>query len=374
MDRLCRNGESAVEEIEALLALTHVPGIGPKRARVLIEAAGSVTAALNLSEKSLQELPGFGPSLARSLVEVRKARGWEEDMRCAAARDVELIPFWDKRYPERLLKVEDPPSLLYAQGAISCCEQLPFAIVGTRNCSLYGQEMAEKLSSDLSDLGFTIISGLARGIDTFAHRAALKAGQTAAVIGSGLASIYPRENESLASEIRKRGALISELPMRTPPEPKNFPRRNRIVAGLSIGILLIEAPINSGAMITMRLCQGLGLPLFAIPGRIDGGSFEGNHQLIKEGSAKLVESGREIAAHFGISGRASPKAQVTELTAEERDLLKRMKSEELSIDEISLMSGMNVRAVNVLLMGLVLKKVVKEHPGKLYKKSVTIHG
>lgn len=209
-------------------------------------------------------------------------------------RGVTAIEHTDSRYPKSLKALRDFPPLIYVKGELLPSDGEGLAIVGTRQCSIYGQEMAEEMASEIAGQGITVVSGLARGVDTAAHRGALKRGRTVAVLGSGLAHVYPKENVSLVEEIAERGAVISELPMLTPPDKRHFPRRNRLVSALSRGVLLIEAPVKSGAMITMEIARKQGKFCFAIPGRIDVESFRGNHFLIKKQQALLVEKVEEM--------------------------------------------------------------------------------
>jgi DNA processing protein len=233
-------------------------------------------------------------------------------------------------------------------------------------------EMAETISKDLAANGFTVVSGLARGIDTAAHRGAVAAGRTIAVIGSGLADIYPPDNRELARIIAERGALLSEFSMATPPDRQNFPQRNRIVSGFTLGTLLIEAPVKSGAMITMDKARLHHKKLFALPGRADAESFKGNHLLIKDGQAHLIENAADILAHFDslftVKQPSVFNGNGPRLDKDEATLLERMPSDEVGIDALSAMLHLPTHHVHTTLMGLVLKKVVKEYPGKIYKK------
>jgi DNA processing protein len=265
--------------------------------------------------------------------------------------------------------MQDPPALLYVKGDLLPQDQRCIAVIGTRQSSLYGNEMAEKISRELARHGFTVISGLARGIDTAAHRGALQGGRTLAVIGSGLANIYPAENKQLAEEIAGRGALISEFSLCVPPDRQNFPQRNRIVAGLALASVLIEAPLKSGAMITIHKANEYKRKLFALPGRADTGQFKGNHALIKSGQAELIEDADDILAYF--EQLPLPQVQKTQgsqlFDQEERQVLGAL-LEECSIEHLAVKSGLPMQQLNRVLMGLILKRAVKEFPGKIYKK------
>jgi DNA processing protein len=257
------------------------------------------------------------------------------------------------------------------QGELLKEDQRCLAIVGTRQASVYGQEMAHRLSRELAQAGFTIVSGLARGIDTAAHRGALEKGRTLAVLGSGLACIYPTENIALAGAIRQQGALISEFAMATPPDRQNFPQRNRIVSGMTLGTILIEAPQQSGAMLTVERALNQGRPVFALPGRVDQDSFRGNHALIKERKAELIENVEDILKNFECSLPLvfKPTQKLPfRLEKEEEELLRQMPIQEISVEELVAHIQWPVAKLNGLLMSLVLKKIVKEYPGKIYKK------
>ena len=233
-------------------------------------------------------------------------------------------------------------------------------------------EMARKISGEISRSGFTIISGLARGIDTAAHEAALEKGRTIAVLGSGFHHLYPKENERLAEQIIENGALISEFPMSTPPDRQHFPQRNRIVSGMTLGTILIEAPLQSGAMITCSQAYNLGRPVFALPGRADYEYFQGNHHLIKTRQAGLIENSKDVIIHFSdlfpLFPVKSSTQRIVSLEKEEEDLLRCLPQQELSIEDILTITKLPIAKLNVLLMSLVLKKVIKEFPGKIYKK------
>lgn len=364
-----------MEEIEAFAALAGIHGLGAMKIKRLVEHFGSAKAVL---EGSIDEIAAVASSekLIATWPTLGKQDGkqaWKNDMELARRSNVELIPYTDPRYPEMLLQAADHPALLYVKGDLIAAGRKSIAVVGTRNASIYGLEMAGKISRDLNAMGFTVISGLARGIDTAAHRGALVGnGKTVAVIGSGLRCIYPRENERLADEIARHGCLMSEFPMMTPPNKQNFPQRNRIVSGLSLGTLLVEAPLKSGAMITMERAFVQNRKLFALPGRADIDGFRGNHNLIKSGKAVLVEKAEDIVSHFeDLSLAALPQRSENQhffLDEQERRLLDSMPTEEISVDNLALLMNFPIYQVNTILMGLVLKKAIREFPGKIYKK------
>jgi DNA processing protein len=361
-----------LEELEALLILSGLPYLGSIKTRLLIQHYGSALAALSAPVEELAKFPGFGPKTLQAWIKGLEEEQWKQNLLLAERSQVQLIPFTSPKYPKRLLEIIDYPLVLYVQGSLIENDHRCLAVVGTRQASFYGQEMAKKLSHELAQLGFTIVSGLARGIDTAAHQGAIEKGRTIAVLGSGLACLYPKENSALADTIRNKGALISEFPMTTPPERHNFPQRNRVVSGMTLGTILIEAPEKSGAMLTVERAISQGRPVFALPGRADQDFFKGNHALIKNRKADLIENVQDILKNFNdyslpliFKSAIQPSVH---LEKEEEELLKQMPSQEISIEELLQQIQWPVAKLNSLLMSLVLKKIVKEYPGKIYKK------
>jgi DNA processing protein len=263
---------------------------GPIRLRNLINHFGSLDAALAASRKELERVERIGPRVADSIARSRSDDAVDMEIERAADSGVRIICAEDAEYPAALRAIPDPPICLYVLGRIEPTDCVGVAIVGTRRCSHYGREQAMRFGQALGGAGFTVISGLARGIDGHAHRGALSAGgRTIAVLGNGLPHIYPAEHGSLAEEITGAGALISELPLETSPEAQNFPRRNRIIAGLALGVLVIEAGKRSGALISARLANEYNREAFAVPGRVDQPELTaGVNGLIRDGQAKLV--------------------------------------------------------------------------------------
>lgn len=364
-----------ITDIEALVILTEIPHLGPMKIRSLIERFGSAAEALEMDPSAIAALPGFGQKVMEKWGYWKRDNAWKKNLELTEKHEAAIISYANLQFPKRLLEIPDCPTLLYVKGSIEKVDQRCIAIVGTRQASIYGMEMAEKIASELASAGFTIVSGLARGIDTAAHVGALRSGRTIAVIGSGLADIYPAENKGLAQMISKKGALVSEFPMMTPPDRQNFPQRNRIVSGMTLGTLLIEAPIKSGAMLTMERAFSQKRRLFALPGRADSENFKGNHLLIKSGRAQLIESANDIVDHFETLFSGLPPQITTrqpekrlDLGKEESDFLELLPNQELSIDEIMNYAKLPVNKVNVLIMSLMLKRAIKEFPGKIYKK------
>lgn len=368
------NGDS-LDELESLVILAGTPRLGSIKIRLLLNHFGSAREVLNAPIGEIEKLPGFGPKIASDWKTWERDKRWKEDLTLTEKHQVKIIPFTSGEYPKPLLEIHDFPIVLYVKGELTPQDKRSIAIVGTRQASIYGNELACTIAKDLALSGYTIVSGLARGIDTSAHQGALLTGRTLAVIGSGLANIYPRENFALAGKIQEKGAVISEFPMSTPPDRQNFPQRNRIVSGMTLGTLLIEAPLKSGAMITMELAQKQKRALFALPNRVDNENAKGNHQLIKSGRAHLVESADDVIAFFeqekdlfGPVTKHSASAPSIPLSLEEENFLKMLPVEESSIETIVTLTKLPIMKLNVLLMSLVLKKVIKEFPGKIYKK------
>lgn len=275
------------------LALLMVPGLGPRRARLLLERFGSPQAVFQASRSELESL-GLPGSLAQSIASgcsFEEAALQHEKARAAGAT---IIPFFDERYPRLLREILDPPIVLFARGKLEVLQAPMLAVVGTRRPTPYGRAVAEHLARDLAQAGLVIVSGMARGIDTAAHQGALAAGApTVAVFGCGLNHIYPVENRKLAEEIATKGLLVSEFPFDTPAHPQNFPIRNRVISGMSWGVLVVEGAQYSGSAITARLALEQGREVFAVPGNITSKMSWGPNLLIKQG-AKLVQEANDV--------------------------------------------------------------------------------
>jgi DNA processing protein len=362
-----------LNELESLVILSGISSVGTKKIRLLMQHYGSAKGVINAPLEEIAAFPGFGPKTMQYWKLGLEGEQWKQNLLLADKLEAQLIPFTSPDYPKRLLEIDDYPLLLYVQGTLLEEDNRCLAIVGTRQATIYGLEMARLLSSQLTKAGFTIVSGLARGIDTAAHEGALENGRTLAVLGSGLGCLYPAENKNVAASIRQRGALISEFSMDSPPEKHHFPRRNRIVSGMTLGTILIEAPSKSGAMLTADLALAQGRPVFALPGRADQSSFKGNHALIKERKAALIETVEDILKTFAgysmpVKFLHSSKNCSSSLGIEERELLHRMPAQEISIEELAAKCEWPIGKLNSLLMSLVLKKMIKEYPGKIYKR------
>ena len=280
-----------------LLQFLQVPGMGPVHCRAAIAALGSARTVLEASEEELAVLPGWGRSFARVthryLHTERDAleRFAEAQLRAATTAGVTLVSLWDPAYPSALLDIHDPPCLLFVRGELMREDRAAIALVGSRDATPQGRLRAASLATAAIRAGLSVVSGLARGIDTVAHQTALRvSGRTLAVVGSGLDVPYPPENAPLAARIAAQGAVISEFPMGTRPDRRNFPRRNRLISGLSLGTIVVESALQGGGMITARCALDQGREVFAIPGTPGNGASAGGNTLIREGRAKLIES------------------------------------------------------------------------------------
>jgi len=254
---------------------------------------------LDCPKGTLEKIPGVGPKIAARIVAGSKAADVDKEIKLAEKNNIKIVPYTSDQFPHNLKKIYDPPLLLYIKGEIRKSDTLALAIVGARKSSYYGQTQAERFGRQLAQVGFCVVSGMARGIDTNAHAGAIKGkGRTIAVLGSGLGVIYPSENKELSEKIADNGAVISELPMTTPPNNRNFPPRNRIISGLSLGVLVVESTLRSGSAITAKWALEHGKDVFAIPGNIDSNYSRGTNKLIKDG-AKLVEDISDIVEELG---------------------------------------------------------------------------
>ncbi len=290
---------SGPPSIASSLRLQLVPGIGPRVYGELIGRFGSADNVLSASPQALRAVPGVGAKLMQAIVNAEATTDVSTVLEICRSNNIKILERNNSRYPRLLAEIHDPPNILFYQGAIEPVDQLAIAIVGTRHSSNYGDTIARRLAHGLSMAGLTIVSGLARGIDAQAHQAALAAqGRTLAVLGGGLLKMYPPEHKKLAAQIAANGAVISEALPEQSPQSGCFPRRNRIVTGLSLGVIVVEAGDRSGAAISARLAMEQGRDVFAVPGRIDSQNSRGCHQLIRDG-ATLVRSVDDVLEQLG---------------------------------------------------------------------------
>lgn len=287
-----------MSELDALLLLTHLPLFGPIKIRLLIHHFGSAIYALEAPTSALTQLPGISKEHLDIWNTRYKRDGWKKTLSLAHNTSTQMISYQDPAYPRRLLELPDHPIVLYVKGNLLTKDQRSLAIIGTRKASSYGIQMTKQISKELAQEGFTIVSGLAKGIDIAAHEAALEGGRTIAVLGSGLGHIYPREHSYIIDSIAEKGAVISEYPIDTPPDRQQFPQRNRIVSGMTMGTILIEGSLKSGAMMTAEKAFGQKRPLFVLPGPADQENFQGNHELIKSRRGELIENSKDVIMFY----------------------------------------------------------------------------
>lgn len=363
----------------ACLRLHLSEGVGPVRFRRLVERFGSPGDVLEAGRTALQGVEGVGRKTADALL-AAKNQDIEPEIAAAAAAGVRIIGYGEAEYPALLREIPDPPICLYVRGSLTDADARAVAVVGARRCTHYGAEQARHFGGSLARAGLTVVSGLARGIDSQAHHGALEAGgRTLAVLGGGLGEIYPPEHGELAERVVRQGALLSEMPMTTPPDEARFPQRNRIIAGLSCGVLVVEGTRRSGSLITARVAVDYNREVFAIPGRVDNETASGPNQLIRDQHAKLVMRLEDIVEELGIvgfdvadkadagllPGLATP-ASAVQLTEVERAVLEAMRGEACSVDRLLERVSLGPAQVTSTLTMLQLKACVKLQPGNVY--------
>ena len=363
-----------MNELEACVALAVSEKFTPQALRNLFERFKTAAAIVGASKSDLLSVPNVGRAAPDALAEVISAGRHLRELEECQKQGVCVVTHADAAYPPALKKIYDPPPLLYMRGTLKADDALALAIVGSRNATTYGNVQAARFARDFVMRGACVVSGLARGIDTAAHKAALEArGRTIAVVGSGLLDIYPPENERLVRQIVEQGAVLSEFPLHTPGVARNFPRRNRIISGLSLGVLVAEANLRSGSLITARTAAEQGREVFAIPGKVDSENSRGCHKLIKEG-VHLVEEPADVYAQIaafknlprGEEAPARPKLPPG-LSPTEAALYALLKpSDPLSIEELIDKSGLPAPQVTSGLLTLELKRLGKGLPGKKY--------
>ncbi|MBN1918850.1 MAG: DNA-processing protein DprA [Verrucomicrobia bacterium] len=363
--------------LESLIILNALPNVGSVKIRLLIEHFGSADGALSASQAVLGRVAGIGEQIAHGIAHWREHLSDPgKELEAAAAAGLQVVSFYDHAYPANLKEIYDPPIVLYVKGTLEERDRHAIAIVGSRRTTNYGRTVASRLARDLVTNGFTVVSGLALGIDTAAHLGAIEGGgRTVAALGSGLARFYPPENAGLAERIAESGAVISEFHMNCAPSKNNFPIRNRIISGLALGTVVVEAPTTSGAMITATHALGQNRQVFAVPGRIDFPTFKGNHRLIKEG-AKLVESAEDVLSEFDYlfpqgftPGNDRPSAAERPqpiLDGAEAAVYAALNHDEVHIEQVIQGCGLPPGEVSVALLSLEMKHLVKQLPGKYY--------
>jgi DNA processing protein len=343
------------------ISLSQTPGLGNEGLRRLLQAFGSPDAVLQASVSSLSR--HVKPAVAQAV-----AAGVDESEFSSVASWLEdplnrILTVADSEYPQFLLNTADPPLLLYVKGRLDLLNAKSLAVVGSRNASAQGLRNAEAFAKSISDAGLCIVSGMAHGIDAAAHLGGLQgAGSSVAVIGTGLDKVYPAANRELAHRLAQEGTIISEFPLGTPPLAANFPRRNRIISGLSLGCLVVEASVQSGSLITARMALEQGREVFAIPGSIHSPQSKGCHALIKQG-AKLVENARDILEELGYQSTAK-----TVGIAPEHPLFVHLGFDPLAAETLAQRSGLTIGELSAILLQLELDGIVASLPGGLYQR------
>jgi DNA processing protein len=364
----------AETDLARWVALSRVQGLGCVSFKKLAGHFGDPTEALSASTAALAEIQGLDQSVIDGL---RNFSAWDEaekEIIRAEKAAVKIVPFTDSSYPARLRMIPDPPSLLYLKGEIRRDDEKAVAVVGSRSTSDYGRRVARDLCRGLASLGFTVVSGMARGIDGTAHETSLNAGgRTIAVLGSGVDRVYPAEHDKLYRRISENGAVISEFPMGTRPLAFNFPARNRLISGLSLGVVVVEATEKSGSLITAALALEQGREVFAVPGEVGASRSRGAHRLIRQG-AKLVETVddivEEIAPQLLVrSGKtlSAPRRTLPQNLGDEfQRIFGLFQERPLQIDEVIESSGCSPSRVSEILLELELQGYIKQLPGKKY--------
>ena len=365
-------GVDTQAEHRALIALSLVSGVGPGRIRALLARFGSAVVALEASRKALASVPSIGPQTAAAIATFDAHDAVEEQLRRAAQHGVTLVPVWERQFPRLLRQIYDPPAFLWVRGTLAEADQRAVSIVGTRRSSDYGRRMAHDFAFELGQRGFTVVSGLAYGIDAAAHQGALEAGgRTLAVLGSGADRIYPAKHTSLAKEIMQQGAVLSEYPLGAAPDAPNFPRRNRIISGLSLGTLVVEAHEKGGALITARMAVEQNREVFALPSAVHSRSGVGTNRLIQQGHALLVLSVDDIIEELGLAESAHPSTTTPpeppeDLHPIERQLYDALEAEPQHIDTLCHTTGHDPSTALVYLLSLEFKGLVRQMAGKQF--------
>lgn len=365
----------AMESKQAYVALNMIEHLGPVRLRQLLAHFGTPQAILDASPSTLERVHGIGPDVARSIASWRSTVDIDAEWRRIEAHGCDVLTQEDAGYPDHLREIYDPPIALYVRGSLEPRDRNAIAVVGSRQTTPYGGEVARRLGYQLAYTGVTVVSGGARGIDTAAHQGALAAGgRTVAVLGTGIDIVFPPENAALYDRIAASGAVLTQFPFGRPADKQSFPIRNRIVAGMTLGTIVVEANLSSGAMITAQFAIDAGRQVFAVPGRIDSPRSKGCHDLIKKG-AKLCEGIDDVLPEFEYlfppANRPSPNSPAPlpalELSEPEQAVHRALEGGELDTDEVIRSSGLPASAASVALFSLEMKRLIRQLPGRRYQ-------
>ena len=363
---------------EALIALNLIEGVGPVRARSLLEHFGDAPQILAATKSALLRVRNIGDETAEAIATWEKTIDLAGELKRISDFGCHVLISSDENYPAALREIYDPPLVLYVKGKLTAKDKNAVAMVGSRSTTHYGIETARKLAYQLAYVGVTVVSGGARGIDTAAHQGAMAAkGRTVCVLGTGVNIVFPPENKDLFGRIAENGAVITQFPFNRNGDRQSFAIRNRIIAGMTLGTVVVEADLHSGALITSNFATEYGRQVFAVPGRIDSPRSKGCHDLIKKG-AKLCEGAEDILSEFeylfpGSNRPPSPGETgvlpALELSANEQQVYDALDAEERSVDELIRKSGLPSSAVSVALLSLEMKRAVKQLPGKLFVRN-----
>jgi DNA processing protein len=357
----------------SLLTVASIPGVGLKRLKILIEHFGDPDLVLAASTSQLSKVDGIDERTAVAIQSPPDTELARSQLHVAENLGARFVTLWDSDYPSPLKNIYDPPLYLFIRGEILPQDESAVAVVGTRTPSAYGKAVTKAIARALAGMGVTIVSGMALGIDGEAHRAALEAkGRTLAVLGSGIDVIYPPAHDKLMQQIIEHGAVISEFPPGTMPNQGNFPRRNRIISGLTRGTLIVEAPLKSGALLTAAHALDQNREVFAVPGVVTSHKGRGTNRLIKQGAAALVESAEDILKILGwhASSKKSGSTPAPELTADDKKIWDKLSLEPIHIDELSRKLDMPTHELLGKLLMLELRGVIRQLPGKHFVRDV----
>jgi DNA processing protein len=374
------------DDTRAHLALHLVPGLGPRLTQALLERFGSAAAVLRATPQQLREVPHIGAKTAADLAAAFRAADVEREAALLERHGVTLLRRGAADYPPALATIPDPPPLLYLRGSVREADRRAVAIVGSRSCTSYGERLAARLAAGLVRAGLTVVSGLARGIDRVAHQAALEAGgRTIAVLAGGLARIYPPEHAELAEHVAAHGALLSEAPMAVQPLPQMFPQRNRIISGLSRGVVVVEAAARSGALITARHAGEQGRDVFAVPGPVDSPASDGTHRLLRDGAVlvrdvdDILQAWEDLRPAAGDGARGArpgarpqappgPPPLPPDLTPAQRAVVEQLSGPPVHADEIVQRTGLSAAEAAQALTLLELRGLARRLPGNRFER------
>ncbi len=363
------------DEIFFALAINEIEDLGPIRSKKLYSYFGSFKEIFNSDLEKIASVEGIGLQLSKKIKFFDNWKKIERVIKDCEKGDIQILSFNSNKYPKFLKEIPDPPPVLFCRGELMDEDNYGVAIVGSRRLTDYGRKVTDKLGSELASLGITIVSGLARGIDSIAHEASLSSnGRTVAVLGSGVSYIYPPENRRLAERITKNGAILSEYYPDAGPRRENFPQRNRIISGMTLGTLVTEATINSGALITASFALEQGKEVFAVPGNINSKNSEGTNLLIKRG-AKVVTSVEDILEEIIVfipslkESMVNRKAAKEVQFAEDEKLVFNLLEEAMTLDELVVKSGFNVSKLHEILLNFEIKGLITKREGRYMRRN-----